>query len=362
MKTYEIILLSIISILLWLLFSNISDNVNSRSVYNENTSMSTLNNSISRHNILTSINSSIETKRPVNVPLTPFKSSVRIHTKEKTPPFLLYKKKFLTPTEEQGVCGSCWAFSIMFMLGDRLKIKTNGAFNKSLSTQQLLECYNHMSGCVGENPEDALLWMGKTGKKIGVKDKYIQEFTDEIKGYCKNIYEGVVVLPESIHSITEWIEEVNPNKMILEKNIKNMKLELLVNGPFIAILTIYNDFYVYDGTSIYEHDKKMKKVGGHAVEIIGYCDENIDRRFSNSTTGYWICKHSWYLNWPLNSNNKGYFAIKMGTNECGIESRTIGADTMENIDLDELNNTRYYSYTDFFNTIKRYGNSTHFTD
>lgn len=48
-------------------------------------------------------------------------------------------------------------------------------------------------------------------------------------------------------------------------------------------------------------------MGGHAVKIIGWGTEN--------GTDYWLIANSWNTEWGLN----GFFKIRRGTNECGIE-------------------------------------------
>lgn len=46
------------------------------------------------------------------------------------------------------------------------------------------------------------------------------------------------------------------------------------------------------------------QVGGHAIEVVGWGEENGDK--------FWWVKNSWTANWGIN----GYF--KIGINECGM--------------------------------------------
>jgi len=54
-----------------------------------------------------------------------------------------------------------------------------------------------------------------------------------------------------------------------------------------------------------------KYLGGHAVKVIGYGEEN--------GVKYWMVANSWNENWGEN----GFFRILRGNNECGIESRGV---------------------------------------
>lgn len=50
---------------------------------------------------------------------------------------------------DQDICGSCWGFSTAGMLEDRLCMRTNGLFQKTLSPQDMLDCAFENFGCGG---------------------------------------------------------------------------------------------------------------------------------------------------------------------------------------------------------------------
>jgi len=286
--------------------------------------------------------SSSDIKRPVNVPLTPLKSPYK-KVEPKIDPydynFATYRTQFLSPIRDQGEdCGCCWAFATCDVISDRLSVMTNGNVRKTLSVQQLLSCiYNgKRNGCDGGNPEEAFEWISTSGyylkplekSQVDLDYEQIPSRTNSpsvISTPCTNSVFGVNIEYDSVNSIVKFIKKENitkgdPEYSTLVDNIYNMKSELLNGGPFYCAMTVYEDFYSYTGENVYIHNLSSKKIGGHAVEIVGYCDEDVDKR-SGFTDAYWICKNSWGKDWPKNSKDNGYFAIKMGVNECGIESR-----------------------------------------
>lgn len=65
-------------------------------------------------------------------------------------------------------------------------------------------------------------------------------------------------------------------------------------------------------TGVYTR-KSRKCIYGHAVKIIGWgTEKGVD---------YWLVANSWNTNW----GDDGFFKIRRGTDECGIESTLIVA-------------------------------------
>jgi C1A family cysteine protease len=72
---------------------------------------------------------------------------------------------------------------------------------------------------------------------------------------------------------------------------------------------VYDDFPSY--TSGVYTVKSTTALGGHAIRLIGWGTEN--------GVDYWIGANQWSSGWGEN----GYFRIRRGTNEAGIESTAI---------------------------------------
>ena len=76
-------------------------------------------------------------------------------------------------------------------------------------------------------------------------------------------------------------------------------------GPFEVAFTVYGDFPTYK-SGVYVQTNNTE-LGGHAVRVVGW--GTLDG------VAYWKIANSWNTDWGL----KGYFLIKRGVDECGIE-------------------------------------------
>lgn len=83
----------------------------------------------------------------------------------------------------------------------------------------------------------------------------------------------------------------------------------MTNGPVEVSFTVYADFEAYK-SGVYTH-VSGSELGGHAVKMLGWGVDN--------GVEYWIIANSWNETW----GNKGYFWIKKGVNECGIEGSAV---------------------------------------
>merc|ERR1712080_129976 len=93
-----------------------------------------------------------------------------------------------------------------------------------------------------------------------------------------------------------------------EKNIQKM---IMQGGPVETAFTVYSDFENYAG-GIYHHISGGM-AGGHAVKMVGWGVENGQK--------YWKVANSWNPYW----GEKGYFRIRRGDNECGIEDQIVAS-------------------------------------
>merc|ERR1712146_215246 len=83
--------------------------------------------------------------------------------------------------------------------------------------------------------------------------------------------------------------------------VANIQRELMTNGPVQVAFMVYKS-WVYQ-----KHRFEFIPEGGHAVKLVGWGTEQ--------GTDYWLVANSWNTNWGMD----GFFKIKRGGNECGIE-------------------------------------------
>lgn len=272
----------------------------------------------------------------------------------------IHWKGLLSPVKNQGSCGSCWAFSSTSVLADKFNIQSLGQYNLDLSPSRLILCdlegkeadlilnkinineleyitskrYNETS-CYGGTLLDAFRYLyiiGTTTEECIPYTKSLSGFKD-ISSFqkssdlplCNNItgpsgdlcynfvYNSETGIEEGDYSrfyrcfhyyIVNGTEEYGGSELDIRKNIYKW-------GPLSSAMIIYPDFYEYDGKSIYKWNGKGEKIGGHAIEIVGWGQEE--------NLPFWIIKNSWGDKW----GDKGYFKIIRGINECKIEENCI---------------------------------------
>ena len=110
--------------------------------------------------------------------------------------------------------------------------------------------------------------------------------------------------------------------------VANIQAEIKANGPVVASMDVYEDFYYYS-SGVYKVFSTgrvcshfcIKRTsstyeGGHAIRLIGWGDQKCT---DGSTQPFWLAVNSWNTDWGMN----GLFLIARGSNECGIEQMGI---------------------------------------
>lgn len=283
------------------------------------------------------------------------------------PTYLKYKERLLTPVIDQGKCASCWSISVVQMLADRISVYTGGEVKKAWSVQEMISCWKGHEGKAcseGGIPELAYDYIIKNGIGLDKVYPYQQHKTTRIKACDASRLNGerLYVQPDSVRSLCidpyQFKEGSNRYNDTIEMNMKNMKKELLVNGPFVCTIMVYENLYKYAGLSVYTGSENSKFVGGHSVVCVGYCDEGINGVEPGFDTPYWVIRNSW-SDWPSKSPaSEGYFYIQKGSNVCGIESRASRAlpvltEDVQRKLVDSLEESRYSSIGDYVNDPER---------
>ncbi|CAL1287405.1 unnamed protein product [Larinioides sclopetarius] len=213
---------------------------------------------------------------------------------------------YVSPIRNQGGCGSCYAFSSMGMLESRLRVVTDNKVQVTFSPQDIVGCSEYSQGCEGGFP---YLIAGKYAQDFGVVPEQCSPYEGmDDKCKTKNCKRYYVADYKYIGGFYGGCNE------------ELMKLELVKNGPIAVSFMVYSDFQQYSGgiyhhTGIENYRFNPFSITNHAVVAVGY---GADKKTGEK---YWIVKNSWGSSWGEN----GYFRIRRGTNECGIESIAVAA-------------------------------------
>ena len=251
---------------------------------------------------------------------------------EEIPKFFDSRKDFgpecstlIGTAQDQSNCGSCWAFSTTTALEDRVCLASKGKDRIRLAPLDTLSCCNTDSGCSsfgcnGGDPASAFSWFVHEGVVTGADygdettckpypfPKCAHHVDSPDYGPCSSGSEFET--PQCLHKCsnpkysTGYLKDKHKSVSAYQvsPDEKSIKLEIMKHGPVSAAFEVYEDFLAYTG-GIYHH-VTGQGVGGHAVKLIGWGEEN--------GVKYWLLMNSWNPSWGENG------AFRMRINECGI--------------------------------------------
>jgi cathepsin B len=230
---------------------------------------------------------------------------------------------------DQSDCGSCWAFGAVEAATDRICIETKGASKPHLSAEDLVGCCSSCGmGCDGGDPSAAWQWFTQTGVVTGgnFNDSTwcaayslpnCDHHTTGKYGPCSSTEYPTPACPSSCDQGSSYSVAYTQDKHVFATSysvgstVDQIQTEIMTNGPVEAAFTVYADFESYKG-GVYSH-VTGEELGGHAVKILGWG--------TDATGGdYWLVANSWNEDW----GEQGFFRIKRGTDECGIEDYIVG--------------------------------------
>jgi cathepsin B len=197
-------------------------------------------------------------------------------------------------------------------LQDRFCLQSNGTRRTPLSAQNLVSCDQNDGGCEGGDLSSAWNYLTTNGVVTAACTPYafpqcnptpcLPPFkpTPPCNRVCKDgsDYEKDKHFARNSYSVGGWINRV-----------EDIQREIMTRGPVQAAFTVYQDFITYK-SGVYSH-VSGQLLGGHAIKIIGWDVIN--------NVPAWLIANSWSNRWGMN----GFFYIKRGTDECGIEDDVV---------------------------------------
>jgi len=222
---------------------------------------------------------------------------------------------------DQANCGSCWAFGAAEAMTDRWCIATNGSAKPHLSAADLNSCCASCGmGCNGGYPSAAWSYWVHSGLVEGGNYKgggcfpyqlaNCDHHTTGKYGPCPEIV-PTPACTKKCEDGSDWAKskKFGASSYGVPGRVADIQNEIMKHGPIEVAFTVYQDFLTYK-SGVYSH-KSGSQLGGHAVKMIGW---GVD-----GGVNYWTIANSWNEDW----GDQGFFKIKRGGNECGIESQGV---------------------------------------
>ena len=192
---------------------------------------------------------------------------------------------------DQGGCGSCWAFGAVTAMSDRICIHSKGDQHVHVSSENLLSCcYSCGFGCNGGFPGAAwsfwsrkgLVSGGQYGTHQGCQPYEIEPCEHHVNGTRGPCKEGGRT--PKCHKTCENAEFKVPyekdksygqKSYSIKRDVNQIQLELINNGPVEAAFTVFEDFPNYK-SGVYQVNIRIynEPVVLPAELIFAQCSEN----------------------------------------------------------------------------------------
>nr|XP_020762190.1 cathepsin F isoform X1 [Odocoileus virginianus texanus] len=196
------------------------------------------------------------------------------------------KKGAVTVVKDQGMCGSCWAFSVTGNVEGQWFLKRGTLL--SLSEQELVDCDKTDKACLGGLPSNAYSAIRNLGG-LETEDDY--SYRGRLQTCSFSAEKAKVYINDSVE---------------LSKNEQKLAAWLAKNGPISVAINAFGMQFYRHGISHPLRPLCSPWLIDHAVLLVGYGNR--------SATPFWAIKNSWGTDW----GEEGYYYLHRGSGACGV--------------------------------------------
>jgi len=221
------------------------------------------------------------------------------------------QKGAVTPIKDQGMCGSCWAYSATEGIESAIFMAT-GKLPAPLAAQQIISCdHNLAAGCSGGDLPTALNYVKGAGGIDTAADYPATSANDGKNGTCNWDKKEVA-------KVTGFKYALPPcrNGTCANQDEGMLAAALAKFGPISVCVNAGDGHWdFYEEGSIWPPAAHPCSGAAaeidHCVQLVGY-----DR---SSATPYWKVRNSWGDVW----GEDGYMRLQYGVNACGIADEAV---------------------------------------